>query len=510
MSWRLQLDGGLAADFDSNLSGLGTELGTAAYNMSEVLALPIFKQENVEDAFQYILNAATSPATKVNEETLTYLNQGKSYEMRLKKLGDVSQFEGKLLKSVVRVLFNDKRLQYAESEQLASWRTNRPGERLIKLDVPLSHNLIEFNASSSALNAVEFLWDPTQIASCFVQVNCISTEFTPKKHGGEKGVVFRLHVDTHIHGKEQEKPFHSASCQVKVFKPKGADRKHKTDRDKMDKISDSEKEKYHPSYECTVLTEQEIHLSGSESNGKVPPSPSELDWSLGQSPLMHKHVSPFRLPTENIPVPLQLREQSPIFHPDDSFGSFEDSANNQSSSSETVEHLGAGNFVGTPSVGTSIQDTQDWLKQNRFGTYTKLFQNFAGADLLRLGKQDLIQIMGPADGIRLNNALQKRHVRPRLTLYVCQEQEQVYHAVYLELQTLQELRAKLATLYHIPSEHISTILRQGPTGIRVLVSDEMVQNFQEECLFSLQTIKDEPSSGLDKHVQGETYTIIMA
>ena len=33
MSWRLQLDGGLAADFESNLSGLGTELGTAAYNM---------------------------------------------------------------------------------------------------------------------------------------------------------------------------------------------------------------------------------------------------------------------------------------------------------------------------------------------------------------------------------------------------------------------------------------------------------------------------------------------
>jgi len=26
--------------------------------------------------FQYILNAATSPATRMSEETLTYLNQG--------------------------------------------------------------------------------------------------------------------------------------------------------------------------------------------------------------------------------------------------------------------------------------------------------------------------------------------------------------------------------------------------------------------------------------------------
>ena len=40
--------------------------------------------------FQYVLNAATSIATKVNEETLTYLNQGQSYEIRIKKLGDLT------------------------------------------------------------------------------------------------------------------------------------------------------------------------------------------------------------------------------------------------------------------------------------------------------------------------------------------------------------------------------------------------------------------------------------
>ena len=32
----------------------------------------------------------------------------------------------------------------------------------------------------------------------------------------------------------------------------------------------------------------------------------------------------------------------------------------------------------------------------------------AGGDLLRLTKQDMIQIMGPADGIRLHNAFQAR------------------------------------------------------------------------------------------------------
>ena len=49
-------------------------------------------------SFQYVLAAATSIATKLNEETLTYLNQGQSYEIKLKKLGDLSNYRGKILK----------------------------------------------------------------------------------------------------------------------------------------------------------------------------------------------------------------------------------------------------------------------------------------------------------------------------------------------------------------------------------------------------------------------------
>ena len=41
-----------------------------------------------------------------------------------------------------------------------------------------------------------------------------------------------------------------------------------------------------------------------------------------------------------------------------------------------------------------------------------------GADLLTLTRDELIQICGLADGIRLNNALQVKTVRPRLTIYV--------------------------------------------------------------------------------------------
>ena len=41
---------------------------------------------NSSNKIQYLLMAHTSPAVKVNEETLTYLNQGQSYELKFNKL----------------------------------------------------------------------------------------------------------------------------------------------------------------------------------------------------------------------------------------------------------------------------------------------------------------------------------------------------------------------------------------------------------------------------------------
>ena len=40
--------------------------------------------------FQYILAAPTSILTKPGDPSLTYINQGQSYEIKIKKLGDIS------------------------------------------------------------------------------------------------------------------------------------------------------------------------------------------------------------------------------------------------------------------------------------------------------------------------------------------------------------------------------------------------------------------------------------
>ena len=53
---------------------------------------------------------------------------------------------------------------------------------------------------------------------------------------------------------------HAGACQVKVFKLKGADRKHKQDREKIFKKTPGEQAKLQPSYDCTVLSDVSFNL----------------------------------------------------------------------------------------------------------------------------------------------------------------------------------------------------------------------------------------------------------
>uniref|UniRef100_A0A2I3RK45 Transcription factor CP2 like 1 n=2 Tax=Pan TaxID=9596 RepID=A0A2I3RK45_PANTR len=418
--------------------------------LRDVLALPIFKQEEPQlspenearlPPLQYVLCAATSPAVKLHEETLTYLNQGQSYEIRLlenRKLGDFQDLNTKYVKSIIRVVFHDRRLQYTEHQQLEGWRWSRPGDRILDIEGALGESRATLLGASLP---------PAQRFSS--QVHCISTEFTPRKHGGEKGVPFRVQIDTFKQNENGEytEHLHSASCQIKVFKPKGADRKQKTDREKMEKRTAQEKEKYQPSYETTILTE-------------CSPWP-DVAYQVNSAPSPSYNGSP------------------------NSFGLGEGNA----SPTHPVEALPVGSDHLLPSA--SIQDAQQWLHRNRFSQFCRLFASFSGADLLKMSRDDLVQICGPADGIRLFNAIKGRNVRPKMTIYVCQELEQnrvplqqkrdgsgdsnlcVYHAIFLEELTTLELIEKIANLYSISPQHIHRVYRQGPTGIHVVVSNEV-------------------------------------
>ncbi|XP_014934074.2 transcription factor CP2-like protein 1 isoform X3 [Acinonyx jubatus] len=434
----------------------------------ESLPLPYLKQEELHNipsseppcpTFQYVLCAATSPAVKQQEETLTYLNQGQSYEVQMlcnPKLGDTTQW-ARLLKSVVRVVFHDRRLQYTEQQQLDGWRWSRPGDRILDIDVPLSVGVIEPQVLPSQLNTVEFHWDPTKRTSLFLQVHCISTEFTPRKKGGEKGVPFRLQIDTFKPSDKELPPehLHSAGCLIKVFKPKGADRKLKTDREKIEKQPLHERDKYQAASETTVFLE--CSPWPDPSAGPHPPlSPLALT-----SPHACKLLSTERLCS------------SPPFALDTLGGS-------------PAEDL---------SPGASILETQQWLHRHRFSSYCRMLANFTGTDLLKLTRRDLIQICGAADGIRLFNTLRARPIRHRLTLYVAQEASRqenevpknpdsgFYQEISLDELSVVELKGKLAELLALPANQIHRLFHQGPGGILILLGDQVVQNLKDETYF---------------------------
>lgn len=49
----------------------------------------------------------------------------------------------------------------------------------------------------------------------------------------------------------------------------------------------------------------------------------------------------------------------------------------------------------------------------------------------------------------------------------------MYYAIFLEELTTLELVEKIASLYSISPQHIHRLYRQGPTGIHVVVSNEV-------------------------------------
>ncbi|XP_055012953.1 upstream-binding protein 1 isoform X5 [Boleophthalmus pectinirostris] len=522
--------------YTENFRPSAEKYGDSSYT-GDVLALPIFKQEDSSlpsesetknPPFQYVLCAATSPAVKLHDETLTYLNQGQSYEVRMldnRNPGELPELNNKLVKSTVRVVFHDRRLQYTEHQQLEGWKWNRPGDRLLDIDIPMSVGIVEPKTHPSQLNAAEFLWDLNKRTSVFVQVHCISTEFTPRKHGGEKGVPFRIQIDTFTQGDSGEytEHLHSASCQIKVFKPKGADRKQKTDREKMEKRTAQEKEKYQPSYDTTILSETRLEpiIEDAGDHELKKSSKRTLPADCGDSLAKRGSCSPW--PDNAYVSTNQAATPSFASTPLSTYTTSSVPDSESSSPNHQADPGSYGNsecaFLQQLSPTASIQDAQKWLLKNRFNSYTRLFSHFSGSDLLKLTRDDLVQICGPADGIRLFNALKSRSVRPRLTVYVCQESPRespllerhssnengehsvpsslhVYHALYLEELTAAELIRKMAAVCSLPLERIHHVYRQGPTGIHILLSDQMVYNLTDESCFLISTVKDETGEGL--------------
>ncbi|GBP44781.1 Transcription factor CP2 [Eumeta japonica] len=143
----------------------------------------------------------------------------------------------------------------------------------------------------------------------------------------------------------------------------------------------------------------------------------------------------------------------------------------------------------------SAADTQAWLAAHRFAQHAPTFANFSGADLLRLSREDIIQICGLADGIRLFNALHAKRIEPRLTVYVSTAGAGVYSALYLSecraRELLHKLRALLPHAQQRTAQECETVLVSGPRGVRVRLTDDLVRHLPDKSTYRLERLDND-------------------
>ncbi|XP_036231832.1 upstream-binding protein 1 isoform X5 [Bactrocera oleae] len=171
---------------------------------------------------------------------------------------------------------------------------------------------------------------------------------------------------------------------------------------------------------------------------------------------------------------------------------------------------------------SSPSQVAQWLSHHRLTSYLSTFAHFSGSDIMRMSKEDLVQICGLADGIRMFNILRAKTIAPRLTLYVSLDGNS-YNAIYLLSNTSKELMQKLCKLpgfYEMiangntngPLENGSIysswsmhskysgsgsnifndstknfIFLAGPSGVHVNVTDEVLNNeVRDGSLYALE------------------------
>uniref|UniRef100_A0A182T8D1 Grh/CP2 DB domain-containing protein n=1 Tax=Anopheles maculatus TaxID=74869 RepID=A0A182T8D1_9DIPT len=268
-----------------------------------------------------------------------------------------------------------------------------------------------------------------------------------------------------------------------VFKLKGADRKHKQDREKILKRPVAEQEKYQRSCDCTILSDITTDsvitpLGGNFSPDHIkrnvspllagPTSPGQLNKfeNIMSSVLCNggNVVSPGANPTttstttaaaamvvaaaavaaagvQNNPIGISnvsstngLCKASPLGVDQPMGGVL---------SPQQPSELD--DYVPTITKETSPGTLAQWLAVHRLSAYAKTFAQFSGSDLLRMSKDDLCKICGLADGIRMFNILHSKAITPRLTIYVS-FQTNIYHAIYLHSNTIPELVQNLSKI----------------------------------------------------------------
>ena len=428
--------------------------------------------------FHFILNALPSSSTRIHEETTTYLNQGQPYEIKfhINKIktenSSISPLDYSVpitYRSIIRLCFWDKTLQTQEYDLIQKWLNEYHSSSLFDIDMNLTYGILSIIGSKQIPNAVEIVWDTSTTTSTFIRFKCTSTDFAQKRHGGEKGIPLRLQIDTyHENLNNQIEHIHSCCCKIQLFRLKGAQRKNKADKLKLEKLNFDQRRQYQMTFEYTILQ------------------------SCAISPLYTLNLLSLSQP------------------PDDLFNvcttpTIEENLLIQKNEIETKEKTDQHEYTKSFSTQLSnipskitIQSTNDdvitWLTTNHFSSLINRFEHYTGLDLLRLTKANIRQICNNDDAIslRLYNRLNETLIPPLKTFYIRLINNDTYFAIYLHTLTRYELKEKLFQLIELPfQESLNMILELNRIKIKIDNDNVVKYSLPNEGQFYLKIFSNE-------------------
>lgn len=428
--------------------------------------------------FHFVLNASPSLSTKINEEATTYLNQGQPYELKfyLNKIQKdnnhtISTIDYSLsttYRSILRLCFWDKVLQQQESELMNKWFNEYQSSSLFDIDMNLTYGILSIICSKQISNAIEIVWDTSSTVSIFIRFKCTSTDFAQKRHGGEKGIPLRIQIDTyHEKNLNHIEHIYSCCCKIQLFRLKGAQRKNKADKIKIEKLNLDQRRQYQTTLEYTIL--QPCFISPLYTLNLL---------SLSQPPDDLFDVSTTSLNDDNI---LKQKEESNEIHTET-----KDLHQNNNNNIK--------NFISKITIYSSHEDVINWLNENNFSSILNNFLYYRGIDLLRLSFDNIREICHNNDAIsiRLYNQLNETLVYPLKILYIKMIDNDIYSAIYLHTLTRYELIEKLFQLINQPKQNTYNIILEL-NKIKIKIDDDNVVKYSlpNEGQFYLRIFSDQ-------------------
>jgi transcription factor CP2-like protein len=408
--------------------------------------------------FHFILNVPPSLSSRLNEETTTYLNQGQPYEIKFHinkiktenlSIPSIDYSIPTTYRSILRLCFWDKTLQQQESELMQKWVHEYHLSSLFDIDMNLTYGILSIIRSKQIPNAVEIVWDTLTTASVFIRFKCTSTDFAQKRHGGEKGIPLRIQIDTY-HEKTDDRidHVHSCCCKIQLFRLKGAQRKNKADKMKLEKLNLDQRRQYQTTFEYTIL--QSCFVSPLYTLNLI---------SISQSPDDLFDVCTTSLHEEDLLIRKKefddIENKDEILNGNNPIRDLSPSLSNIKSNSPQFS-----NFQSKITIHSSNEDVLNWLNTNHFSSLVNRFQHYTGLDLLRLTRNDIQQICNGDDAIsiRFYHQLNETIIPPLKTFYIKLTNNDIYSAIYLHTLTRYELREKLFQLIQQPQQDTCNLI----------------------------------------------------